>query len=208
MNENRKKPTIFTGITPTGKLTLGHYFGVIKELLTLQKNFEIIIMIADLHAITNISQEKINYKENSKEMAATLYACGLDKEKCKIFIQSDIAEHLEFSYFLSAYCSMSKLSNMIQYKEKSKKQNDSSLSLFYYPVLMASDILMYDVDFVIVGKDQKQHLEFSKNIAERFNRSNSDSLKIPKFLFSKNGSKIMGLQNPSKKMSKSNSDNI
>ncbi|HXN54387.1 MAG TPA: tryptophan--tRNA ligase [Mycoplasmatales bacterium] len=201
---------IFTGITPTGNLTIGHYFSIIKNLLNLQnnENYEILIMIADLHALTIVSDNQIDYKKKSKEIAEILYACGFNEEKCKIFIQSEITEHLELSYFLSSYCSIGRLENMIQYKEKAKKDNSSSFSLLYYPILMASDILLYDSDLIIVGKDQKQHLEFAKYIAGKFNKRNPELLKIPDFFIAKNGSKIMSLHDPSKKMSKSNSDNI
>lgn len=197
------KPTIFTGITPTGGLTIGHYLGVIRNLINLQKNYNIVLMIADLHALTTICEKKNDYAKISRDMAATLYACGLKEENCKIFIQSEISAHLELSYFLSSYSSIGKLSNMIQYKEKLKNKEISSFPLLYYPILMASDMLLYDADLVIVGEDQKQHLEFAKYLANKFNSHNGNVLKTPKFFIAKSGSKIMDLQDPSKKMSKS-----
>lgn len=203
-----KKPVIFTGITPTGDLTIGHYLGVIKNLIELQESYNMIVMIADLHALTTVDGNKNNYAKSSREMAATLYACGLKEDSCKIFVQSEVSGHLELSYFLSSYSSIGKISNMIQYKEKLRINNNSSFPLLYYPILMASDILLYDADLVVVGKDQKQHLEFTKYLASKFNFHNGNVLKVPKFFIAKNGSKIMDLREPLKKMSKTCKNSI
>ncbi|WNE41707.1 MAG: Tryptophan--tRNA ligase [Mycoplasmataceae bacterium] len=207
-HNKKQKPILFTGITPTGTLTLGHYFGVIRHLLNLQNDYQIYLMIADLHALTTITDKKIDYKGKTKEIASLIYACGLREENCKVFVQSSISSHLELSHYLSSYCSIGKLNNMIQYKEKSREKKNPSFSLLSYPVLMASDILLYDADLVIVGKDQKQHLELTEYLANKFNSDNNNCLKIPNFSIPKLGSKIMGLKNPEKKMSKSGSDYI
>lgn len=201
------KPRIFTGITATGSLTLGHYLGVIHHLLLLQEEYEVIVMIADLHALT-IPQRKLDYCKQSQEIAALLYACGL-KEDCKIFIQSQIKEHLELNWFLSPLVTISELNNMIQYKEKKKSAETGNLALLSYPILMASDILLYDADLVIVGQDQKQHCELTSSIARKFNNFyQKEILKLPKFTIPNLGSKIMGLKDPYKKMSKSENDYI
>ncbi|WNE41547.1 MAG: Tryptophan--tRNA ligase [Mycoplasmataceae bacterium] len=208
INNKNTKPILFTGITSTGTLTLGHYFGVIQHLIKLQDDYQIFLMVADLHALTTISDKRVNYKEKTKEIASLLYSCGLKEENCKVFVQSQIKEHLELSYFLSSYCSVGRLNNMIQYKEKSKEKQSPGFSLLSYPILMASDILLYDADLVIVGKDQKQHLEFTEYLANKFNFDNDNCLKIPNFSIPNLGSKIMGLKNPLKKMSKSGNDYI
>lgn len=208
INNKNTKPILFTGITSTGTLTLGHYFGVIQHLIKLQDDYQIFLMIADLHALTTISDKRVNYKEKTREIASLLYSCGLKEDNCKVFVQSQIKEHLELSYFLSSYCSVGRLNNMIQYKEKSKENQKPGFSLLSYPVLMASDILLYDADLVVVGKDQKQHLEFTEYLANKFNFDNENCLKIPNFSIPNLGSKIMGLKNPLKKMSKSGNDYI
>lgn len=202
------KPRFFTGIQATGTLTLGHYLGVIRHILAIQEQYEIIIMIADLHALT-IPNQEINYRKKSYEIAALLYACGLKEENCKIFIQSEIKEHLELAFFLSPHVTVGKLGDMIQYKEKKKENETGNLSLLSYPVLMAADIFLYDSDLVIVGQDQKQHLELASDIYQKFNDFYQSSLlKKPTFDIPRLGAKIMGLQNPSKKMSKSEQDYI
>ncbi|CAG8679627.1 20020_t:CDS:1 [Racocetra fulgida] len=200
------QPCFFTGIQASGTLTLGNYLGVICHILEIQDEYEIIIMICDLHALT-IPKPNFNYREIGHEIAALLYACGLKEEKCKIFIQSEIKEHVELAYLLSPHITVSVLSNMIQYKEKKREQESGNLALLTYPVLMAADIFLYDADLVIVGQDQTQHLELATNIAQKFNNFyNKNLLKIPKFTIPHLGAKIMGLKNPQKKMSKSEND--
>ena len=202
------KPRFFTGIQSTGIITLGHYCGVINHILALQEKYEVIIMIADLHALT-IPRPDIDYRENSYRIATLLHACGLKEENCKIFIQSEVKEHLELAFFLSPHVTVGNLGDMIQYKEKKKENETGSLALLSYPVLMAADIFLYDADLVIVGQDQKQHLELTSEIAQKFNNFiGSELLKIPHFSIPQLGAKIMGLQNPEKKMSKSESDHI
>jgi len=201
-----QKPRFFTGFQPTGELTIGNYLGVIKNILNLQETHEIIIMIADLHALT-VPQKEINYQQKCCEIASLLYACGLKKETCKIFVQSEIKEHLELSFYLSPHVTVGKLGDMIQYKEKKKENETGNLSLLSYPVLMAADIFLYNADLVIVGQDQKQHLELTSDLAQKFNNFYQEELlKIPKFTIPNLGAKIMGLQNPEKKMSKSEKD--
>ncbi|WNE41251.1 MAG: Tryptophan--tRNA ligase [Mycoplasmataceae bacterium] len=204
----KAKSRFFTGIQPTGILTLGHYFGVIQHILTIQEEYEVIIMICDLHALT-IPKKDFDYKTTRKNIAALLYGCGLKEENCKIYFQSQIKEHLELNWLLTPFVTISELSNMIQYKEKKKSQESGSLALLSYPVLMAADIFLFDADLIIVGQDQKQHLELANNIAQKFNNFyEKDLLKIPKFTIPKFGAKIMGFKNPQKKMSKSEQDCI
>jgi len=203
-----QKPRFFTGIQATGTLTLGHYLGVIRHILEIQEQYEIIIMIGDLHALT-IPNKEINYREKCYEIAALLYACGLKEENCKIFVQSEIKEHLELTFLLSPHTTVGKLGDMIQYKEKKKDQETGNLALLTYPVLMAADIFLYDTDLVIVGQDQKQHLELATDIAHKFNNFyDQDLLKVPQFTIPTLGAKVMGLKNPEKKMSKSENDYI
>ncbi|KLL02283.1 MAG: tryptophanyl-tRNA synthetase [Mycoplasmataceae bacterium RC_NB112A] len=202
-------PRFFTGIQSSGTLTLGNYCGVIQPLLELQKKstHEIIIAIVDLHALT-IPKKDFNYSQKSREMAALLYACGLD-QNCKIFIQSQVKEHLELTWLLAPFVTISELNNMIQYKEKKKEQETGNLALLAYPVLMAADILLYDADLIIVGQDQKQHTELSQHIAQKFNNFYGKKLfQVPKFEIPSLGAKIKGLKNPTKKMSKSENDYI
>jgi tryptophanyl-tRNA synthetase len=207
MKMNRSKLRFFTGIQPTGNLTLGHYFGVVQHILAIQEKYEIIIMVCDLHALT-IPKKDFDYQKTRREIAALLYACGL-KEDCKIYFQSQIKEHLELNWLLSPFVTISELSNMIQYKEKKKDQETGNLALLGYPVLMAADIFLFDADLIIVGQDQKQHLELATGIAQKFNNFyETNLLKVPQFTIPKFGAKIMGLKNPEKKMSKSEKDFI
>jgi len=196
------KPRFFTGITATGTLTLGHYLGVIKHILSLQDEYEVVIMVADLHALT-IPMPDFDYQGKVHEIVALLYSCGL-KEDCKIFVQSQIKEHLELSWILAPLTTVSELNNMIQYKEKKKSDETGNLALLSYPVLMAADIFLYDADLVIVGQDQEQHLELTKSIVRKINNFYQEKLlKLPKLTIPNIGAKIMGLQNPNGKMSKS-----
>ncbi|CAG8455321.1 21712_t:CDS:1 [Gigaspora margarita] len=202
------KPRLFTGIQPTGSLTLGHYCGVIHHIISLQNDYEVIIMLADLHALT-LPNPHLNYQEKCYEMAALLYACGLREENCKIFCQSQVPEHLILSHLLSPFVTVGSLSHMIQYKEKKRGEETGNLALLSYPVLMAADIFLYDADLVIVGQDQRQHLELTNTIARKFNNFfGQNLLKIPQFSIPDRGAKIMDLQNPTRKMSKSEPDHL
>ncbi|AHF61315.1 tryptophanyl-tRNA synthetase [Spiroplasma mirum ATCC 29335] len=209
---NNKKPTILSGITATGKLTLGNYIGAMKNFIELQKDNNLIIFVANLHAITiPIDQEEL--RANTKTMVALYYACGLDPEKSIIFIQSDVLEHTQLGHILLCNTTIGELSRMTQFKDKSVKMKAENgteyipTGLLTYPALMAADILLYDADLVPVGKDQKQHIELTRNIAERMNNKyNPNLFKIPDDFIPEVGSKIMNLQEPSKKMSKSSNN--
>lgn len=199
------KKRVLSGIQSTGKLTIGNYLGSIKNWTKMIDEKDCFFMIADLHTLT-VRRDPEELRENKRSLVALYLACGLDPKKVKIFMQSDIAAHAELSWVLSCYTYVGELSRMTQFKEKAEKNSDNiNAGLFTYPVLMAADILLYDADEVPVGEDQIQHLEITRDIARRFNQIYGDTFKIPK------GNKqemvrIMGLQNPDKKMSKS-SDN-
>lgn len=199
--------TILSGIQPSGKLTLGNYLGAIKNFVLLQDDLkegdEFLVFIADMHAIT-VPQDPTLLRKSIKSLAALYIACGLDPEKVVIFIQSEVKEHAELSYLLQTITYIGELERMTQYKDKMVKQVQGvSSALLTYPVLMAADILLYGTDKVPVGQDQKQHLELTRTLAERFNNRFSETFKVPEPLIRKAGSKIMSLQNPTQKMSKS-----
>ena len=199
--------TIVSGIQPSGKLTLGNYLGAIKEFVKLQETLanddNFFVFIADLHAIT-VPQVPSELRRNIKNLAAIYLACGLNPEKVSLFVQSEVTEHCEMGYILQTITYIGELERMTQYKDKVQRQTAGvSSALLTYPVLMAGDILLYNADFVPVGEDQKQHLELARNLAERFNSRYSETFKLPVPLITKSGARIMSLQDPSKKMSKS-----
>ena len=196
---------ILTGLQPTGVITLGNYIGAIKQMVKNQEEYESYIFIADLHAIT-IPIDREELRKNIRSLVALYLACGIDPEKNVIFIQSENEWHANISWLLECNTYFGELSRMTQFKDKSKKNANFSAGLFTYPVLMASDILAYDVDYVPVGIDQKQHVEIARDIAIRFNKKYGEVFKIPDVMISDSGTKIMDLVNPEKKMSKS-SDN-
>lgn len=194
---------VLTGLQPTGKLTLGNYIGAIRPMIKNQDEYESIMFIADMHAIT-VPQDPNKLKENIKNLLAIYLACGIDPNKNTIFLQSDNIYHANVSWILECLTPYGELSRMTQFKDKSLKNQNFSAGLLTYPVLMASDILIYDVDYVPVGQDQKQHVELTRNIAERVNKKYKEEIfKIPTPLIIKNGAKIMDLVDPTKKMSKS-----
>ena len=197
---------ILSGIKPTGIPTLGNYLGALKNFVKLQNERsedKFLFFIADLHAIT-IPQNPAELRSNIKSLAALYLACGLNKENLVLFIQSEVAEHAELGYIMQSLAYMGELERMTQFKEKSKKQETGVTSaLFTYPALMAADILLYNTDLVPVGEDQVQHLELTRDLAIRFNNRYSDTFKVPEGLVTKVGARIMDLQNPLKKMSKS-----
>lgn len=201
--ENTKK-VILSGIKPSGDLTLGNYLGAIKNWVKLQNEYDCYFFIADLHAIT-VKQVPAELRKRSLEVLATYVAAGIDPKKNTMFIQSHVPAHCEASWLLTCNSYMGELSRMTQYKDKSKNKEGDSISagLFSYPILMAADVLLYQADLVPVGADQVQHLELARNIAERFNRAYSPTFKVPDAYVGKAGAKIMDLQNPMKKMSKS-----
>jgi len=200
--EERKK-VIFSGIKPSGELTLGNYLGAIKNWVKLQDEYDCYFCVADLHAIT-VRQEPKDLRRRTLEILSIYIAAGIEPEKNTMFIQSHVPAHCEASWLLTCSTYMGELSRMTQYKDKSKNMGDSiSAGLFNYPVLMAADILLYNTDLVPVGKDQKQHLELARDIGERFNNLYSPTFTIPDGYISTSAAKIMDLQDPSKKMSKS-----
>ncbi len=197
------KKIILSAAQPTGNLTIGNYFGAIKNWVDLQDDFDSIFCVADLHAIT-VRQEPAELRKNTLSTLALYLACGLDPEKCLLFVQSHVEAHTALSWVLSCQTMFGELSRMTQFKDKSRKNAQNiNAGLFTYPVLMASDILLYQADLVPVGKDQKQHVELARDIAERFNRNFSDTFKVPEPYIPKQGAKIMSLSEPEKKMSKS-----
>lgn len=193
---------ILTGLQPTGVITLGNYLGAIKQMVKYQDEYESFIFIADLHSIT-VPQDPKELKENIKSLLALYLACGIDKEKNTIFIQSENEYHTNISWILECNTYFGELSRMTQFKDKSQKNTNFSAGLFTYPVLMASDILAYDIDYVPVGIDQKQHVEIARDIAIRFNKKYKETFKVPDVLINESATKIMDLVNPDKKMSKS-----
>ena len=193
---------ILTGLQPSGLLTLGNYIGAIKQMVKYQDEYDSFIFIADMHAIT-VPQDPENLKKNIKNLIAIYLACGVDSKKNTIFLQSDNEYHANVSWILECLTPYGELGRMTQFKDKSRKHQNFSAGLLTYPILMASDILIYDSDYIPVGQDQKQHVELARNIAERVNKKYGDIFKLPEPLISKSGAKIMDLVDPTKKMSKS-----
>lgn len=193
---------LLTGLQPTGIITLGNYIGAIKQMVKYQDEYESYIFVADLHSLTVLNDD-INIKDNTRSLVALYLACGIDPKKNTIFIQSENEYHTNLSWILECHTYFGELSRMHQFKEKSKKNTNFSAGLFTYPVLMAADILLYDIDYVPVGIDQKQHVEIARDIAIRFNNKYGKTFNIPDCLISESGTKIMDLQTPNKKMSKS-----
>lgn len=197
------KKVIFSGAQPSGKMTLGNYLGAIQNWTKLQDEYDCFYSVVDLHAIT-VPQVAKDLRANTIGLLAQYLACGLDPEKNTIFIQSHVSAHTELMWTLNTMSYMGELSRMTQFKDKSQK-NELNLNagLFTYPVLMASDILLYQTDLVPVGQDQKQHLELARDLATRFNYKYSDTFKIPEPYIPKEVGRVMSLQEPTKKMSKS-----
>ncbi|MFW6284783.1 MAG: tryptophan--tRNA ligase [Bacillota bacterium] len=201
-----KQKTIVSGIQPTGTLNIGTYLGSIKNFVRLQETYtdhHFFLFIADLHAIT-IPRDRLKLRKTIKELAALYLACGLKTERLSLFIQSEVRAHSHMAYLLQCFTYIGELERMTQFKDKAKKQTSGvSASLFTYPSLMAGDILLYDAEYVPVGEDQKQHLELTRNIAERVNNRFEDFFTVPKPLIPKVGARIMSLTEPTRKMSKS-----
>ena len=194
---------ILTGLQPTGALTLGNYIGAIRQMIKYQNEYESYIFVADMHAIT-VPQNPQELRKNIKNVAALYLACGLSPENLTLFLQSEISEHLELGYIMQSLCYMGELERMTQFKDKMAKQETSITSaLFTYPALMAADILLYDAKYVPIGDDQKQHLELARDLAIRFNNRFGETFTVPEGIVTKTGARIMDLQNPTKKMSKS-----
>lgn len=196
------KKRILTGLQPTGVITLGNYIGAIKQMTEVDENTENFIFIADMHAIT-VNQDPITLRNNIKSLVALYLACGIDPKKNTIYIQSDNPYIANISWMLECNTYYGELSRMTQFKDKSKKNANFTSGLLTYPVLMAADIIAMDTDLVPVGIDQKQHVELARDIAIRFNNKYGETFKIPEPLIREAGTKIMDLQTPDKKMSKS-----
>lgn len=197
------KKTLFSGMQATGNLTLGNYMGALKNWVTLNEEYECFYCVVDMHSIT-VRQDPAELRKRARALLTLYIAAGLDPEKNCIYYQSHVSAHAELSWILNCYTYMGELSRMTQYKDKSAKHADNINSgLFTYPVLMAADILLFQSDVVPVGVDQKQHLEITRDIAERFNSIYGDVFTIPEPYIGKVGAKIMSLQEPLKKMSKS-----
>jgi len=201
--ESNKKPRVLSGIQPTGGFTLGNFIGAIRNWDKLQDECDCVYSIVDLHAIT-IRNDPAALRKKVRESAAMLLACGVDPARAVLFVQSHVPAHTELAWILSCYTQFGELSRMTQFKDKSKKHPENiNVGLFTYPVLQAADILLYNADLVPIGHDQKQHVEICRDIALRFNGLYGDVFVIPESYFPKIGGRVMSLQDPAAKMSKS-----
>lgn len=197
------KKRILSAAQPTGNFHIGNYLGAIRHSIKLQEDYDNMYFIVDLHALT-VQQNPKQLGERIRSVAALYIALGLDTKKTIIFVQSHLHEHAELSWILNNYTMVSELERMTQYKDKAKQHKENiNAGLFCYPVLMAADILLYDTDLVPVGDDQSQHVEISRTIAKRFNHHYGETFKVPELFTGKSGARIMGLDNPANKMSKS-----
>lgn len=204
--EQERKKRILSGIQPTGTFTLGNYIGAVRNWGKLQDDYECIYMVANMHALT-VRQDPVKLRAQTREAAALLLACGIDPQKSLLFVQSHVPAHAQLSWILSCNTQFGELSRMTQFKDKSAKNADNiNAGLFTYPVLMAADILIYGADLVPVGADQRQHLELARNIAQRFNGAYGETFVVPDGYYPKQGAKIMSLQEPERKMSKSDTN--
>ncbi len=197
-----ERKIVFSGIQPTGNLHIGNYLGAIKRWVAMQEEYDCIYCIVDMHAIT-VPQDPQVLRETTRELAGLLMACGIDPERCVLFMQSHVPAHAEMTWIFNCITPLSWLERMTQYKEKAARQESVSTGLLDYPVLQASDILLYQTDLVPVGEDQRQHIELTRDIAGRFNYLFGETFKLPEAWISEVGARIMGLDDPTKKMSKS-----
>lgn len=197
------KPIVFSGAQPSGELSIGNYMGALRQWVKMQDDFDCIYCIVDLHAIT-ARQDPAQLRKATLDTLALYLACGIDPEKSTIFVQSHVPEHAQLSWVLNCYAYFGELSRMTQFKDKSARYEENiNAGLFDYPVLMAADILLYQTNQVPVGEDQKQHLELSRDIAQRFNALYGEIFKVPEPFIPKSGARVMSLLEPTKKMSKS-----
>ncbi|AML56542.1 Tryptophan--tRNA ligase [Serratia rubidaea] len=197
------KPIVFSGAQPSGELTIGNYMGALRQWVHMQDDYDCIYCIVDLHAIT-VRQDAAKLRDATLNTLALYLACGIDPNKSTIFVQSHVPEHTQLSWALNCYTYFGELSRMTQFKDKSSRYAENiNAGLFDYPVLMAADILLYQTNQVPVGEDQKQHLELSRDVASRFNALYGDIFKVPEPFIPKSGARVMSLQEPTKKMSKS-----
>ena len=201
--EIERKKTALSLIQPSGTITLGNYLGAIKNWVNMQDEFNCVFALADLHTIT-VRQEPARMRKNILDAYASIIACGIDVEKTLFFIQSHVSAHAQMAWILNCYTQFGELSRMTQFKDKSRKHADNiNAGLFTYPALMAADILLYQADCVPVGADQVQHLELARDIANRFNGLYPNVFKVPEAYVPKTGARVMSLQDPTRKMSKS-----
>lgn len=197
------KPVVLSGCQPSGQLTIGNYMGALRQWVSMQDSHNCHFMLVDLHAIT-VRQDPQALRNATLDGLALYMACGLDPERSTLFLQSHVPEHSQLAWILNCYTQMGELNRMTQYKDKSQKQESNmNAGLFTYPVLMAADILLYNAHEVPVGNDQKQHLELARDVATRFNNIYGDVFKVPEPFIPQHGARIMSLQDPTKKMSKS-----
>ena len=201
MSDSERK-TVLTAAQPTGILTIGNYLGAIKNWAALLDDHECLFPLVDMHAIT-VPYQPVDLRKRTRSLVAQYIACGLDPEKCTLFIQSHVVGHAELAWVLGCLTPIGELQRMTQFKDKTSKGAPINSGLLFYPVLMAADILLYNADMVPVGEDQKQHLELARNIAERFNHTYSETFKIPEPKIGSTGARVLSLQDPTKKMSKS-----
>lgn len=202
MTNQSPKKRVFSGIQPSGNLTVGNYLGAIKNWVAEQDKYENVFCVVDLHALT-VPQDPQALYEKTREVALLYLACGIDLEHCAIFIQSHIEAHSELTWLLNCVTPLGWLERMTQFKDKSAKQDSVSTGLLDYPVLMAADIILYDTHYVPVGEDQKQHLELTRDVAQRFNSLYGETFVLPEVLIPKAGARVKGLDDPTTKMSKS-----
>ncbi|MCT7941237.1 MULTISPECIES: tryptophan--tRNA ligase [Shewanella] len=197
------KPIVFSGAQPSGELTIGNYMGALRQWVAMQDTHDCIYCVVDLHAIT-VRQDPAKLREACLDTLALYLACGVDPDKSTVFVQSHVPQHTQLSWALNCYTQMGELNRMTQFKDKSQKHaNNINVGLFGYPVLMAADILLYQAQSVPVGQDQMQHLELTRDIATRFNNAYGDTFTVPQAFIPEHGAKVMSLQDPLKKMSKS-----
>lgn len=201
-NTQPTKKRVFSGIQPSGNLHIGNYLGAIKNWVAEQHKYHNVFCVVDLHALT-VPQEPAELYQKSREVAMLYLASGIELEHCAIFIQSHISAHAELTWLLNCITPLGWLERMTQYKDKRAKQESIGTGLLDYPVLMAADILLYDTHYVPVGEDQKQHLEITRDIAQRFNSLYGETFVVPEVLIPKAGARVMGLDDPTTKMSKS-----
>ncbi|MCO5215023.1 MAG: tryptophan--tRNA ligase [Thermomicrobiales bacterium] len=203
MSTSPRKPRVFSGMRPSGTATIGNYLGAIRNWVAQQAEYDNLFCIVDLHALDTLTDPN-EMRDNIHGLAATMFAAGLDPEIAPLFAQSDVPQHAELTWTLSAVTQFGELSRMTQFKDKTAGKSDAAInsSMFFYPVLMASDILLYDSDLVPVGDDQRQHVELTRDIANRFNARYGETFVVPKADIKEVGARIMSLQEPTKKMSK------
>ncbi len=202
-DSNMDKKVVYSAVQPSGNLTIGNYVGAIRNWLSMQEDYDCFFAIADLHAVT-VRHEPAELRRRTAELAALYLACGIDPSRCTLYVQSQVSAHAELCWLLNSVAYVGEMSRMTQFKDKSAKHEDNiNMGLLGYPVLMAADILLYQTELVPVGADQKQHVEIARDIAVRFNNRYGETFRVPEPLIRAGGARIRSLQDPLKKMSKS-----